>query len=218
MGRHLKIMWIGPVIIVLLCGLLSACGAGDDLPLFQSDFEEGDNGWDEVEEDTWSRGYDAGEYFIDLSQPNLFAWADVDTRFRDVDVETYAHLVSGPSDAHFGLICRYTNTKNFYYFAVTADGYYGIFKRVDGEDLQLLTGNGAGLLPADAIETDGGMNRIRAICQGDQLSLYVNGELLATVTDDDHARGAVGLGAGSGSAGARVQFDNFTVYAPAPED
>ena len=44
---------------------------------------------------------------------------------------------------------------------------------------------------------------------------YANGELLETVTDDVHSQGDVGLGAGSGSAGAaRIQFDDFVATRP----
>jgi hypothetical protein len=78
-----------------------------------------------------------------------------------------------------------------------------------------LTGDGSGMSPASAIRTGGRTNHVVAVCQGDELSLYVNGELLETVTDDTHKRGDVGLGAGAGPEGnTRVQFDNFLVSRP----
>ncbi|MCK4472809.1 MAG: hypothetical protein KAW49_13595, partial [Anaerolineae bacterium] len=104
---------------------------------------------------------------------------------------------------------------NFYYFAISADGYYAIFRRVDGGDLEILTGDGSGMAPSLAIRTGEQANRILAVCQGDELSLYVNGELLEAVTDDTHTQGDVGIGAGSGSEGdIRVQFDDFVVTRP----
>jgi hypothetical protein len=59
-------------------------------------------------------------------------------------------------------------------------------------------------------------NHIRADCVGSELSLYVNGKLLTSVTDTDFANGDVGLIAGTyDTAGTDIHFDNFVVYDPA---
>jgi hypothetical protein len=104
---------------------------------------------------------------------------------------------------------------NFYYFAVSADGYYAIFRRENGRGLEVITGDGEGMIFSSAIRTGGQTNNIQAVCQGDDLSLYVNGRLLETVTDDVHSQGGVGLGAGSGPEGdVRIQFDDFSASRP----
>ncbi len=202
-----------------LMGLLLLSGCKSSKPLFEDDFGDANSGWGADERQEFDRGYEEGQYFIALHEPGWFAWANPGQRFGDVSVQVQAGLASGSQDGHFGLLCRYVNADNFYYFAVSADGYYAIFRRVDGGDLEPLTGGGSGMLPSSAIETGEQTNEIRAVCQGEELSLYVNGELLETVSDDSHARGDVGLGAGSGSeSGGRVRFDDLIVTRPHTEE
>ncbi|MBL7065349.1 MAG: hypothetical protein ISS49_14235 [Anaerolineae bacterium] len=200
------------ILLLLACG---CTGGNDQKPLFQDDFDNSRSGWDADQCEQFKRGYEKSEYFFELHQPNWFAWAYPGEEFDDVSVEAEARPSSGSQGPHFGVLCRHIDADNFYYFAISADGYYAIFRRVDGGDLQVLTGNGYGMSPSPAIRTGEQTNRILAVCNGDELSLYVNGELLETVTDDTHAQGDVGIGAGSGPAGdVRVQFDNFLVTRP----
>ncbi|MEA3340366.1 MAG: hypothetical protein U9R15_10405 [Chloroflexota bacterium] len=195
--------------LLLACGCSRDDGAG---PLFQDNFDDANSGWDADERDEFGRGYGKGEYFIELYEPNWFAWASPGQRFDDVSVEVDVHLTSGSYDGHFGVLCRHVNLKNFYYFAISADGYYAIFRRVDGGDLETLSGDGSGMAHSPVIKTGEQSNDVRAVCQGNELSLYVNDELLETVTDDAHAQGDVGVGAGSVSEGdLRIQFDDFAV-------
>ena len=214
MKRH---CWQTKSCVITLALLLLICGCTQDdgrSPLFQDGFENSHSGWGEDEGEKFGRGYEEDEYFVELYEPNWFAWAYPGKRFDDVNVEVDAYLASGSQDGHFGLLCRHVNPDNFYYFAISADGYYAIFRRVDG-DLEVLTASGGGMAFSPAIRTGGQTNRILAVCQGEELSLYVNGELLETVADDTHARGDVGIGAGSGPGGAvRIQFDDFSVTRP----
>jgi hypothetical protein len=204
--------------LVVLTLLLLACGCarGDDQSvLLQDEFDNPRSGWGADQRERFERGYGEGEYFIGLHEPNWFAWAYSGKRFDDVSVEVDAYLASGSQDCHFGILCRHVDLENFYYFAISPDGCYAIFRRVDGGDLEVLTGDGSGMASSPAIRTGGQTNRVLAVCQGGELSLYVNGQLLETVTDDTHARGDVGVGAGSGPEGdVLVQFDNFLVTRP----
>lgn len=204
--------------LIILALLLLACGCtGDDDqgPLFQDEFDSPDSGWGTDQRGEFERGYEGGEYFIELHEPNWFAWAYPGMQFDNVSAEADSRLTSGSHDSHLGVLCRHTDVYNFYYFAISTDGYYAIFRRVGGGDLEILTGEGTGMSPSPAIRTGGQTNHILVVCQGDELSLYVNGELLETVTDHTHARGDVGLGVGSGPEGnVRVQFDNFLVTRP----
>lgn len=204
-----------PVVLILLL-LICGCSAGNDLgtPL-EDDFRDSDSGWGADHREEFDRGYEDGEYFIELHESNWFAWASPGVQLNDARVTVDAYLASGSRDGHFGVLCRYENENNFYYFAISADGYYAIFRRENGGDLQAITGDGEGMLFSPIIRTGGQPNTIRAVCQGDDLSLYVNNELLETVSDDAHSQGDVGLGAGSGPAGdARVQFDDLIVTEP----
>jgi hypothetical protein len=203
-------------ILLILSLLIYGCSRdGDQGSAFQDGFEDPRSGWGMDQRREFERGYSEGAYFIDLHAPNWFAWANPGVSFDDVVVEVDAYLASGSSDSHFGALCRYVDEGNFYYFAVSPDGYYAIFRRLDGGRLDVLTGDGSSMAFSPVIRTDGQVNRIKVVCQGDGLSLYVNGEPLDTVTDGAHSQGDVGLGAGSGSDGTvRVHFDEFTAAGP----
>lgn len=203
-------------IVLLLSLLIYGCGMdGDQGSAFQDGFEDPRSGWGTDQRREFDRGYGGGEYFVDLHALNWFAWANPGASFDDVVVEVDAYLASGPSDSHFGALCRYVDEGNFYYFAISPDGYYAIFRRLAGGRLDILTGDGSGMVFSPAVKMDGQVNRVKVVCQGDELSLYVNGEPLDTVTDDAHSQGDVGLGVGSGSEGnARVHFDEFSAAKP----
>jgi hypothetical protein len=63
-----------------------------------------------------------------------------------------------------------------------------------------------------AIQTGPAVNRIRAVCLGDYLAMYVNGTFVGDATDDTYTQGQVGLvGASADRLGLLVQFDNLSV-------
>lgn len=203
------------LIILALLALACGCGGGEALELpFRDNFSDSNSGWGSEQREEFERGYEAGEYFIQLHEPNWFTWTHLDKQIDDVSVEVDGHLASGSHGSHFGMICRQVDRENFYYFAISADGFYAIFRRADGE-MEILSGNENEMSPSSAIRTGQKNNHILATCQGNELSLYVNGQLVETVTDDTHAEGDVGIGAGSDAkGGARVQFDNFAATKP----
>jgi len=198
------------LLLVCSCTLDSAQRA-----LFRDNFDDPDGEWGTEADKEFGRGYETGEYFIELKELNWFAWATPGQNFSDLSVEVKAYLSSGSQDNHFGILCRHADLENFYYFAISADGYYAIFQRVDGGGLEALTADGEGMIHSPAIRTGKQVNALRAVCQGKKLSFYVNGELLETVTDETHTRGDAGIGAGSGAEGeVRIQFDDFVVAEP----
>ncbi len=183
--------------------------------LLQDTFEDEENDWGSDRRDEFARGYAGGEYFFELNHPDWMAWAVAGRSFDDVSIQAKARLASGQTDGHWGILCRYADEGNFYYFAISPDGYYGIFRRVDGGELDPLTADGLGMLPSPAIKTGEETNTITATCQGNHLTLAVNGEELVTAIDDTLQRGNVGLAAGSGPSGkTNVRFDDFTVTRP----
>jgi len=211
MKRRLYMSLALPFLMVLFLALVAGCRGGEDGLLFEDRFGNPRSGWGSNSQDAFDRGYEEGEYFIELYEPDWFVWAVPDRRFTDVDVAVEARRVSGATDGHFGLLCRYRSPGDFYYLAVTADGYYAILRLANGEP-EVLTGDG--FLPSAAVRADGSPYHIRAVCRGEEIALYVNGEQIAAVTDDLLRRGDVGLGVGSGPSGAiRIHFDNLTVAA-----
>lgn len=199
----------------LACSLVSD-GGGSSEPtapssvLFQDDFSSTSSGWDSYRDDETVTDYDSDGYRIQVLAPDTELWANPGLDFTDVRVEVDATRQSGPEDNDFGVICRYQDVDNFYYFVITSDGYYGILKVKDGET-NLLTGEEFGT--TDAIIS--GKNHIRADCVGDTLTLYVNGQQLDTRQDAEYTSGDVGLIAGSYTeSGTDILFDDFMVLKP----
>ena len=65
---------------------------------------------------------------------------------------------------------------------------------------------------SDAIQQGRSINRIRAVCVGDYLALYVNGQFVAEICDSYFNRGYAGLTAAVPEGGeVDVTFDDLTI-------
>jgi hypothetical protein len=180
--------------------------------LFQDDFSRASSGWDRTRDQAYLSDYTNGIYRIEIYQPETTAWSNPGLDFGDVQIEVDSVKSAGPDDNAFGVVCRYQDPANYYFFLISSDGFAGIGARRLGSTF-LLTADA--MLPSDAILMGSAANHIRADCIGTQLTLLVNGAPVAEAEASDWARGDVGLIASSYSqAGAVIDFDNFTVIAP----
>lgn len=193
-------------------------GTGPEQPaqvLFQDDFSSPSSGWDRYGDSDGSTDYDNGNYRILVNVVEYSYWANpgLESLPADVRVEVDATKAGGPDENDFGVICRYQSTTDFYQFVVSSDGYAGIV-RVASNDQIVLSPEGL-LQPYDAINQGSATNHITAECIGSTLTLYVNGELVESVTDTTFTQGDVGLIAGSyDEGGVDILFDNFIVTVP----
>lgn len=184
--------------------------------LFEDDFSgERNCGWVEYEEQGGSAQVESGYLQITSREKGQFWWSNPGKNFSDSVISVQARQISGPDDNAFGAICRYQSPENFYMFLVSGDGYYAIGKFQTGfEAIQYLTGEGT-FVYSDVINQGTGINEIRASCVANELSLTVNGILLATVTDPTFVTGDVGLGVTTFQQGnSIIQFDRLRVSAP----
>jgi hypothetical protein len=100
-----------------------------------------------------------------------------------------------------------SNNGDGYLFMVQGNGRYAIL-RSQGRKLTPLV-NWAS---ASAVNQGAAQNRIRAVCMGNYLAMYVNGQFVADTTDDLYTKGQVALvGASAGRTGMTVTFDNLSV-------
>lgn len=178
---------------------------------FTDDFSDPSSGWGAASYDTYVRGYQQGRYLFQIDVPHWFVWVTHGNLYQDVKLKATV-TSAGERDNHYGLICRYRD-EQFYYFAISADGYYAIFKRDTDHHLQPLTGQA--MLRSLQIRRDGVENHMTASCQGPRLTLYVNGEQIAEVEDHTLDRGDIGMAAGTVSrGGSSVWFDDLEVLKP----
>lgn len=180
--------------------------------LFQDDFSRSSSGWDRYQDPTYQADYSEGRYRITVAVPETDAWANPRLHFEDVRVEVEATKLGGPNDNVFGVLCRYQDPRNFYFFLLSSDGYVGVGAYKDGRRKLL---SDSSLLPSLAVTQGAATNLVRADCIGYKLDLYVNGYLVSQAQAAEWMEGDVGLMAGTyEEPGADIGFDNFTVRKP----
>ena len=133
-------------------------------------------------------------------------------RFQDVSIEVDAARIGGPDENRFGIICRYQDVNNYYFFVISSDGYYGIGKVSNG--VHALLGQEM-MVHTPAIQAGIAPNHLRAICMGNSLAFFVNQQPVGIASDDEFADGDIGLIAGSfNDLGVDILFDNILVVKP----
>ncbi len=206
--------YVAPLFLVL--GACQAIGPQVDpgQVIFQDDFSRTASGWDRYHDTTYLSDYIEGAYRINVLEPNTDAWANPNLSLTDVRIEVDVTKVGGPDNNVFGVLCRYQDSRNFYFFLVSSDGYAGIGVYKDGRR-RLLTDDS--LLPSELVNQGESSNHLRADCIGYRLLLFVNGRPVAEAQAAEWQNGDVGLLAGTYELpGTDVLFDNFSVLRPSP--
>jgi hypothetical protein len=183
--------------------------------IFHDDFSNPSSGWDRTTNSDGSTDYANGGYRILVNTVNLGVWANPNqTLPKDVRIEVDASKSAGPDNNAFGIICRYTDTDNFYKFIITSDGYAGISKLINGT-LTVISSADGKIQTVNNINQGSASNHIRADCIGSTLTLYVNGNQVATASDSSLSGGDTGLFAQTyDTGGVDILFHDFNVYAP----
>ncbi len=100
-----------------------------------------------------------------------------------------------------------SNNGDGYLFMVQGNGRYAILRSQGRKITPLVNWSSS-----SAVNQGAAQNRIRAVCMGNYLAMYVNGQFVADTTDDLYSKGQVALvGASAGRTGMTVTFDNLSV-------
>jgi hypothetical protein len=210
-----------PIVVLIL--IITACTpAPTSTPaynaanvLFADNFAKTDSGWDRTQNDTGVTDYSNVGYLIYIKKADIIKWANPTKTFQDdVRIEVDAGMSAGPNDNAFGLICRYQDTQNFYYFYISSDGYAGIGRKLAG-NYSIISSSSAELQKVDGINLGMATNHLRVDCVGNTLTLFVNGTQVAIAIDSSFKGGTAGLIARSyNTGGVNILFTNFYVYKP----
>jgi hypothetical protein len=180
--------------------------------LFSDDLSKWHTGWSQESETSNGKiFYSGGSLHIrDNHPPTESKWQGLDKYFNDFILEVDTKTIDGTIDNWQGVYFRIEDGEdNYYGAAVSADGYYGIQKWVNGDVVVL-----AGPARSSYINTGiGATNRIRVEANKNALSLSVNGNHLRTVTDNSFKEGSIGLTADCLSSGpfTEVVFNNLVI-------
>lgn len=177
---------------------------------FHDDFSI-DTGWFTTQRDDYGFRLAQGGYLVYVNVLNTPIWSVRQRKFTDVRLEVDASRLFGADDNYFGLVCRQMNGDNYYALVISPNGSYGIAKAKGGVFGFLQEG----VAQTGVIKTGTEVNRVRADCMGNTLSLYANNVKLLEIEDEDFDSGWVGVIVGTRfSSGVEVLFDNFAALKP----
>jgi hypothetical protein len=148
-----------------------------------------------------------GAYAINLQTPKYLVWSPLDGSYGDMAIEVDTALDKGPSESAAGLIFRFQDEDNFYFFSVSGEGSYSLdlYKKNDRKTLIDWT-------DSPAIKGQGKVNHLRVETEGDRIRLFVNDTLLDEISDDSFRKGQVALAVNTfNKGGATFTFDNLIV-------
>ena len=189
-------------------------GGGNTLGavLYSDDFSDSSSGWDIRSDESGSTDYVNGQYFIQINEEQLDVFSNPGSFFAEgIRIEVEAIKIGGDDDNDFGIICRYRDPQNYYYFVISSDGFFAAYRVINGETSFI---GEDGWDSSSAINLGAASNTIRVDCVGSTFRLYANGTLLREVQDATFIDGDVGLIAGTFDVpGTTIAFDNFVVYA-----
>jgi serine/threonine protein kinase len=179
--------------------------------LLEDDFT-GDSNWGTLTDADSSVEYRNDTLNMRVFRENFVIWSTPnDEDYGNVHTEvTVTNNGTDPTTA-FGFICaQQPKDWSFYYLAATPAGEYAIIRATDGESDVFLTGDGK-WTSSDLIALKASSYRVSADCGKGRLTLYVDGQQIASVTDNTYGTGRVGLFTWSGdkATSADVTFDDF---------
>jgi len=184
------------------------------LPMFD-DFSNIYSGWSQETSPFASYGYVDGKYEISLLDKDLLFFPvlrDNSLNAQDVVLEIKAENTNAEETTAAGLMCRLNPSGNsFYTFEVSWDGGVFIGKYIDGTWTEL-----ARMTDHPAVQRGNLPNRLKAVCLGQTLELYVNGTLALQARDSALSSGALAFYARTApeQLSADVLFDDFLAYQP----
>ncbi len=209
MGRWTRWLLVGGTLFLLTVGSV-ACRRTDSLP-WREDFSSPESGWDRYDDDYGGADYRDGQYVVWVWEERTTVWGNANRDFDDLDLEVTAWAdAQGEAEVvEYGVLCRYQDADHFYYLGVSNDGV-AFIRVVDGEDDFLHSLGPEAVQLSPAIRRGNEPNRLRVVCDGDRLALYVNGSLVVEGRDDRFRHGDIGLAAGSfAEVDAIVRFDDL---------
>lgn len=203
--------------LITVLSLVGAAGCDSDSTptggvLFSDNFNQDRGDWEVYSDENGEVFYEGGWlHVINYTTAPIDTVTLLDGNYSDFILEVDTKLVDGTDDNWHGIVCRFQDVSNYYAFAISADGYYLIAKFVDDivTDLEPIT-------PSEHINQ--GWDTVNSViieCNGNRLTLSVNGHTLGSVTDSTFSSGAIGLTCTSWAGTlSEITFDNLVISEP----
>lgn len=198
--------------IIILAMATLACATPDVSallnPMPKDDFSNSGSGWGTGTDTDSSVEYNNDGLEFKVFTPYYVTWSTPSLEvYENTHIEVNVQNTSTDQEAFFGIICNEQGSTNaFYYVGVSPDGYYAFNKsKVVGDDEVLKDGT------SDIISGSAQSMRLGLDCKNGSMALYVNGQLIDSVSDATYTSGTFGVFAASDDQanGATVLFDDF---------
>jgi hypothetical protein len=178
--------------------------------LLQDDFSS--TGWGTGTDSDSSVEYADGKLQMVVNTKNWFVWSTPnDQDYQNIHMEVTAFNNDTDPTTAFGIMCnQQTVNDSFYYFAITPAGQYAIAEASLAASDVFLT-NEDKWEYSDLIKKNADSYRIGADCGNGTLTLYVDGQQVASVQDETYKSGGVALFVWSGeeATSANISYDDF---------
>jgi hypothetical protein len=177
--------------------------------IFQDEFVDNRNNWftgtfNDIETDKIEDGVFKVIWAGDSTSYELYEVREMTNFVAEVDCLVH----QGGTDGSCGLVFSQKKKVGYYKFEVF-DNYYRLFVvHPEGDPTTLAEGDPVGIVKP------GDVNRLRVIKQGDQISIFLNGTPLKTLSDSTYTTGKVGVSTDSykKDGGVEIWFDNFVIW------
>jgi hypothetical protein len=204
---------VGGIIVIIVVILLihfQPWGLTSSEVLFSDNFSYEAGLWDTPSDE--QRFYEDGWlHLISYSSNASSTGMRAQPQFTDFILEVETKLVGGTDQNWHMVLCRWQDKDNYYDFGITADGYYGTWKWVGGNQTTIVPATNSSYINQGV----GAVNLIHIECIGSNLSLSVNGHLLVSVIDTTFTGGDIALAAYTREdTFTEIAFDNIVVSAP----
>jgi hypothetical protein len=205
-------------VLILGTGLISGCNTLPNVPgntaasiAFQDDFKDPKSGWFVYKADPNKGGsYENGGYKVWTTARDTVIALNPKTRqeIGDFTVEANVQRLSEGYGTAMGFIYRLTADGRYYRFAVTDNQTYWVGRRTNLLEEQIVDET-----YSSYIKPSSEVNRLKVVCKGAQQEVYVNGNLLTSVTDNVSLKGELGMAFSNyGKPAASYIFSDFKLW------
>jgi len=168
-------------------------------------------------EDDFSNEVSGGRFRTEISAKETYVYYLYKSlTFTDVQMDTTVENL-GVNTNWVGFICRYTEANGWYEINILATGEYGVFRYDPAKSSPYVTLATGG---SRLIKTGKDVNELSVVCQGDEITVGINGQFVKTISMKTGGYGALREGQVGLTVQATrvtpviVEFDEFKVGIP----
>jgi hypothetical protein len=189
-------------------------------PLFSDSFANNAKVWDLTSyAGKFSVKVGSGSLVLEDDQNKLLWEVLPGKSFADFRLNVNATLTKGDTTNGYGVLIRASNQGNdlgtYYRFELYGDGTYAVFKGSLNASGNTQSTQVQGYTSHAAIAKAGQVNHLSIIASGPTMKMLVNGQVVATYTDDTYKSGSVALFVSNLPGlrpGAQATFSNLAVF------